>query len=468
MPGNPPKIGLLAMFFDLYLNSGDALLKSCSKFAQELAASMQTDSVVVYPGACINRADVDQAVARFEYEDVDLIVMVFLTYTPSMYSLPALLRTRLPVLIYCTQNLPAVDQTISSWDTEENHGVHGAQDMASVLRRAGRPYYFLAGHWKETRVQEELRSWFNAARVRRVLQQSSIGLIGHAMENMGDFGIDETAFQAQLGLHVHHLPMKQLAKVAEGAPQDEITSLMQTDRDRFEVQPMVTETQHEAAARLEWALRNAMKAEDLLGFASHFLSVGQEGWLDTLPFLAASNLLAEGYSFGGEGDVTSAAAVSIMQLLAGEANFTEIFTIDFGGGTVLMSHMGEGNWKMARQDTPIMMRSDPFDMIRLRQNPVSLVFTLRPGPATLLNITTGPNGRIQWIVCEGEVVDSPRLPDLTLVHNKYKPTLSVEEFLTRYSLLGGSHHQALAYGSWRASLKKLADLLGVQYYEIAP
>jgi len=35
------------------------------------------------------------------------------------------------------------------------------------------------------------------------------------------------------------------------------------------------------------------------GFAAHFLAVGDEGTLDTLPFLAASKLLAEGYGFGG-------------------------------------------------------------------------------------------------------------------------------------------------------------------------
>jgi L-arabinose isomerase len=378
-----------------------------------------------------------------------------------MYALPALLQTQKPVLLFCTQKLPAVTESVTTLDTDENHGVHGFQDMASVLRRSGRPYHFLAGYWKDLKTQSELLGWFQAAHIRQVLNHSNIGLIGHPMENMGDFGVDETAFQAQIGLHVHHLSMQQLAQTAREAPEEAIRSQMQVDKATYQMLPMVTTAEHEAASRLEWALRKTVKEKNLSGFACHFMSVSDESWMDSLPFLASSKLLAEGYSFGGEGDVTSAAAVTILQLLAGEANFTEMFTIDFGGGTVLMSHMGEGNWKMARPDSPIQMRSDPFDMVPLREKPVSLVFTLRPGAATLLNITTGPGGKLQWIICEGEVVDSPPLPNLTLVHNKFRPHMPVEEFLTRYSMLGGSHHQALTYGRHAASLCKLAALLGI-------
>jgi len=461
-----PKIGLLTLFFDMYLTSGDALLKSCTAFSLELAENLANHAVVVYPGVCINRSDVDKAVYRFETEDVDLIVVVFLTYTPSMYVLPALKKTQLPVLLFCTQKMPAVTEAITPWETDENHGVHGYQDLANVLRRAGKAYQYLAGYWKDEKTQSELISWLQAAHARKVLQSSGLGLLGYPMENMGDFGVDETAFQSQLGLHIYHLPMKAISKIAQAAPQDEIERYIQQDLTHFKVCDMVTREQHEAAVRLEWALRKTLQEKNLLGFASHFLAVGQDGWLDTLPFLAASELMAEGDSFGGEGDVTSASAVSILQMVAGEANFTEIFTIDFGGSSVLLSHMGEGNWKMARTDYPIQMRSDPFDMVPLRINPVSLVFTLRPGPATLLNITIGPDEKIQWIVSEGEVVDSAPLPKMINVHNKFKPVLPVEEFLRQYSLLGGSHHQALAYGSWSGELEKLASLMGIQYYKI--
>jgi L-arabinose isomerase len=286
------------------------------------------------------------------------------------------------------------------------------------------------------------------------------------MENMGDFALDQTAFQTQLGVHIQPLSQQRIAALAKSVPSLELQAQLDFDRQHFQAESMLTAQQHEAASRLEWALRKVLQEDHLLGFASHFMAVMEEGWLDTLPFMAASKLLAEGYSFGGEGDVTSAAAVSILQLLAGEANFTEVFTIDFGGGTVLMSHMGEGNWRMARPDSPIHLRSDPFDMGPLRVDPASLVFTLRPGPATILNLTMGPGNKLQFIVFEGEVVDSPPLPNLPLVHYKFKPSLPVADFLTRYALSGGSHHQAIAYGSQTTKLEKLASLFNIPFINL--
>jgi L-arabinose isomerase len=456
-----PKIGLLTLFFDLYLYGGDKLLQETGAFAEKLAEGFGKVSQVVFPGVCKNRWEVDLAVKSFEAGEVDLIVVIFLTYTPSMYVLPALLETRLPVLLYCTQKLPAVTSQLTLKDTDENHGVHGFQDLANILHRAGRPFHFMAGFWQDQSAQTQFSEWCQAARVRHTLKSAAIGLIGYPMENMGDFALDQTAFQTQLGVHIQPLPQQQIAAMAKSVPAPELQAQMDFDRQHFQIQSMLTPEQHEAASRLEWALRRILEENHLLGVASHFMAVGQEGWLDTLPFLAASKLLAEGYSFGGEGDVTSATAVSILQLLAGEVNFTEIFTIDFGGGTVLMSHMGEGNWRMARPGSPVQLRSDLFDMMPLRVNPASIVFTLRPGLATLFNLTTGPAGKLQFIVSEGEIVDAPPLPNLPLVHYKFKPSLPVADFLTRYALSGGSHHQAIAYGSFTTRLQKLALLLDI-------
>lgn len=458
------KVGFLALFFDLYLSGGDSLFNSSRQFGDHVAELLREDAEVVYPGVCINRQAIESAVSLFEAEKVDLIIITHLTYAPSMYAVPSLRTTQLPVLLYHTQKLKKITSAIVPWDLEENHGVHGMQDLASVLRRIGRPYFVVAG--EDQAARKELHEWIAAARLRRALSESSVGIIGHPMENMGDFGVDETNFESQIGVHVKHLSMKSLADEAQKAPADEIEAQMAFDRRHFICMESVTLDRHESAARLEWALRATIEREKLLGFASHFLTIIQEGLLDTLPFLAASKLLGEGYGFGGEGDVTSAVAVGILNHMAGEANFTEIFSVDYEGGAIFMSHMGEGNWRLAREDAPILMRSDPFDIGDLKVDPVSLVFSLRPGPATLLNITTGANGRIQWIVAEGEVVDSPPFPNLTQVHNRFVPQLLVADFLIQYSEQGGSHHLAMAYGNWKSALWKLARIMNVQFVEI--
>jgi L-arabinose isomerase len=456
-----PKIGLLTVFFDLYLVIEDDLLGSCTKFAADLVEQIGTFAEVTFPGVVKNRVETQQAVKEFEKEEVDLMVVVFLTYAPSMYVLPALLETKIPILLFCTQSLFAITETLSGRDTDENHGIHGFQDMANTLRRNKKPYHFVTGYWQNPQTLTEIQAWARAAQVQKILKKSSIGLIGYPMENMGDFGVDETAFQSQIGLHIHHIPMQAIAVSAGNAPAGEIEASMARDRQQFQAADGITQAEHESAVRIEWAIRKMMQKQELIGFSYHFLAVAQEGQIQTMPFLAASKLLSEGYSFGGEGDVTSAAAVSILQLLAGEANFTEMFSMNFAGGTVLMSHMGEGNWKMAHPDYPPRLFACPFDLVLMKVNPVSLVFTLRPGHATLFNVTFGPDGKMSWIVSEGEILDNPPLPKLNVVNFQFKPHLALEDFLTQYGTLGGSHHQAIAYGSFTQELLKLASLFNI-------
>ncbi len=183
-------------------------------------------------------------------------------------------------------------------------------------------------------------------------------------------------------------------------------------------------------------------------------------------FLAASKLMGEGYGFGGEGDATSSAAVAMMRELAGSANFTEMFTMDFAHNAVLMMHMGEGNWTMARKDEPIWALRSTLGLVDLRVAPVLLAFSLEPGDVTLVSLVTGPGGRFKLVATEGQVVDFPYVADMGRPHYKFAPAAPLADFLTRYSLAGGSHHQALVYGHWAGTVEKIATLLGVDYARI--
>jgi len=459
------KVGLLGLMLKLY-DRWPELKPMVTNFAGELARIMAPFAQVDFPGVCSTREQVEQAVMKFETDEKDLIIVVLLTYAPSHIALSALCRTKLPILIFNTQQLHAVTQDTSSLDTTRNHGMHGVQDLDNVLLRAGREFYIVTGHYKDERALAEIKSWCDAARTVSFMRHMRIGLLGYPMEGMGDFSLDHTAFLAQIGVEVQHIAMKSVAERAKAAPQEAVTKQMAEDRQRFQFQEDITEEEHEASSRLEWALRDIMRKRQLHGFAAHFIAIGEEGCLDTLPFLAASKLLAEGYSFGGEGDVTSATAVSMMQELAGEANFTEMFTMDFAGNSVLMMHMGEGNWRMARKDEPVWLLRSTLDLFDVPFQPLLLAFSLEPGDATLVNLSTAAGGKLKFIVTEGQVVDFGYIKDLGRPHYKFRPNSELSDFLTRFSLEGASHHHALAYGHWADTVERIATLLGLECVRI--
>ena len=152
------------------------------------------------------------------------------------------------------------------------------------------------------------------------------------------------------------------------------------------------------------------------GFTYHFSAVGEEGWLETVPFLAAAKLLGEGYGFGGEGDVTSAIAVAMMQGLAGSANFTEMFSMDFAGNCALMMHMGEGNWTMARKDEPVHLLRSKLGLVQVRYAPL-LLPSLEPAK-TLVSLTTGAT--VTRFTTEGGCLTSV-MRDLPAHTSKFRP-----------------------------------------------
>jgi L-arabinose isomerase len=140
-----------------------------------------------------------------------------------------------------------------------------------------------------------------------------------------------------------------------------------------------------------------------------------------------------------------------------------MFTMDFAQNAVLMMHMGEGNWTMARNDEPVHMLRSSLGLVELEVAPLLLAFSLQPGDVTLVSLFTGARGRMKLVATEGVVADFPYVPDMGRPHYKFAPNIPLGDFLTRYSLAGGSHHLALAYGHWADTIEKLASLLGVDY-----
>ena len=70
-----------------------------------------------------------------------------LTYGPGMRVARALAETRLPV---CLANIQPVPEVTAAWDMGDltyNQGIHGAQDTANAMVRAGRPFHVVTDDW---------------------------------------------------------------------------------------------------------------------------------------------------------------------------------------------------------------------------------------------------------------------------------------------------------------------------------
>ena len=174
----------------------------------------------------------------------------------------------------------------------------------------------------------------------------------------------------------------------------------------------LTDRDLEITARAELSLRRMVADERLDAMSFQFMAIGEDERAQTVPFVAVSRLMAEGVGFAGEGDLVGAAGTWLLGQLRPPATFSEIFTIDFEGNSLLMSHMGEANVAMARADRKVPLVARPQPITRTRGRQLVLVTSLEPGPATLFALTLGPKGRWRLIssrmrIVDGEVVFRP-------------------------------------------------------------
>jgi L-arabinose isomerase len=460
-------VGLLALTLELYEKLAPELRQDREEWVrQQVLPVLNQRAHVLFERAVFRTEDIGAVIAGFEAAGADALLVLLLSYSPSQVSLPALQRTRLPIVIWNTQELLAVDQHYGPLELRNNHGVHGTQDLANVLLRAGVRFHYVTSHLHDPNGVDELNDFFAAAAAARRLRGAKIGMLGYPFPGMGDFAVDATHFEATLGCSQTILTVEDYIKRAATADAGAVAKLMAEYRTSYDVANDITGADLESTARVELALHGMVADHGLWGLTYQFLAFGDDERTPTVPFVAASRLMAEGIGFGGEGDVIATAATSFLNWLNPPASFSEIFTIDFTGNSVLMSHMGEANVAMARRDRKVPLVARPTPITRTRDRQLALVTSFEPGPATFAALAQAPQGKWRLIVSPVTIEDFGPLASLCVPHFKIKPTGDVRKFLTDYANAGGPHHNMVCFGDARRKLRFAAGLTGAEYVEI--
>ena len=463
-----PRVGLLALTLELYEELAPDLRGSREQWLKDaVLPALAPMAEVEFRGAQYRREDVDASVAEFEHSGVDALLVLSLTYSPSQIALPALTRTRLPIVVWNTQELFAVTERFGTSEMIGNHGVHGTQDLASVLLRSGVRFEYVTSHLSDPGGLEPLEDFFVAASAANRLRRARLGLMGYPFPGMGDFAVDTTQLVATLGCQWSALSVEDYIQRAERAPRDEVEQLKAEYRELYDLADDLTDDDLDATARAELSLRSMVSEKRLDALSYQFMSLGEDERTVTLPFVAASRLMAEGIGFGGEGDLVGAAGTWLLNRLMPPASFSEVFTIDFESGGLFMSHMGEANVAMARTDRKVPLVARPTPITRTRARQLALVTSFQPGPATLCALVRGPSGRWRLIASRMQIDDFGPLSAMAVPHFKLLPqALDVRDWLTAYAKSGGPHHNAVCFGNATRRIRAAAALLDADYCEV--
>ncbi|WP_433598763.1 L-fucose/L-arabinose isomerase family protein [Nocardia sp. CA-135953] len=463
---NPkPRIGLLGIMQALYDDMIPGIAERQDRYAHDISEQLADLADWTVGRPVKDRRDAEAVMREFVNADLDGVMVVMLTYGPAMRVARLFNENRLPVLLANIQPEPTVTPAWDMADMTYNQGIHGAQDTANAMVRADRPFTVVTDDWRTPEFAVRVDRWARAARAVTAWRSLKVGVFGYAMNDMGDIRVDENALLRALGPEISFVAPGDLYRGSQAVTDDDVAALMAWEDRKFAIDPALTGAEREDHARMQIAIERILTDRGYGAYSTHFDAIGEDGRFQRLPLAAASSLMAKGYGYGAEGDAMAAAMVYAGHQLIGDGHFTEMYAMDFPSDSILMSHMGEGNWRIARTDEPVRLIRRELGIGKLDEPPTFL-FRYRPGPATLACLVSLGGEKFRLVVAEGTVLDSQELPALEMPYGQFRPASGVRACMDGWLTVGGPHHQVMNIGHHAADWQVFCQLAGIEFVQV--
>ena len=460
-----PRIGILGIMQELYDHMIPGITERQAGYTRDIASRLDHVADWTVGEPVKNRADAERVMRAFANADLDGVLITMLTYGPAMRVARLLSENRLPVLLANIQPEPHVTPAWDMADMTYNQGIHGAQDTANAMVRAGRPFQVITDDWHSDEFAADVARWARAARAVTAWRSLKIGVFGYAMNQMGDIRVDENALLRALGPQIDFLAPGDLWRATQSVNGDEVSALLQWENERFDIDPRLSAEEREDHVRMQLAIEGMLVDRGYRAYSTHFDAIGEDGRFARLPLAAASSLMAKGYGYGAEGDALAAAMVYAGHQLLGDAHFTEMYAMDFPSDSILMSHMGEGNYAIARTDEPVRLIKRELGIGKLA-DPPTFLFRYRPGPATLASLVALGGEKFRLVVAEGENLDAPPLPSLEMPYGQFRPASGVRACMNAWLAHGGTHHMVMNLGHHAGDWQVFSRLAGIECIDV--
>ncbi|MDP9727477.1 L-fucose/L-arabinose isomerase family protein [Alicyclobacillus tolerans] len=484
------RIGLYSIGLQTYWKQFDGLKERLLGYGQFIEQKMSSYGEVHNYGMVDTEEEGRRAGEWFNQKNVDLIFCHSATYATSTTILPIHQICKKPVIVL---NLQPTDQlqyentTTGEWLA--NCGACPVPEISNAFHRAKIPFRVVNGllgleetsaismsnevtcnHSQAKRAWLQIEEWLQAASVLRTLQHCRFGFLGNTYSGMLDMYSDFTLLQSKFGIHIEILEMCDLHRLLQTVTENEVARKLEETLEMFTIpddSPSDPIARKPTMEQLNWACRVAAAEEKLvdeyhLDALSYYYHGSPENTYEKIQsgsILGHSLLTARGIPCAGEGDLKTAIAMKICDILGIGGSFSEIVVVDYVNETILLGH--DGPFHIAISDGKPILRG--MGLYHGKQGSgISVEAKVKTGPITTLNVTQTHNGDIKMIMGEGESINGPIMKignTQTPIRFRSHPDIYMEKWFKE----SPTHHCALAIGHHSSVLQKTSELLGCQY-----
>jgi L-arabinose isomerase len=469
------KIGLFGIGLAAYWEQFPGLedrLKGYLSIAEEKIRAMHPQ--IINLGLIDNADKAFDAGRRFRREDVDIIFLYVTTYALSSTVLPVVQRAKVPVVILNLTPEMAIDYEAFNKMNDRTQmtgewlafcAACPVPEIANVFHRTGIKFHQITGMLhNDPECWGEVTEWVEAARVAHIMAYNRMGCMGHYYSGMLDIYTDLTQQYAGFGGHIEMLEVDELAAMRKLVTAEQIAGRVELFYQQFDVQDDCSKVELERAARTSVALDQLAVKYQLGSMAYYYKGTGNDDNEDTINSIILGNslLTANGIPVAGEYEIKNAQAMKIMDSFGAGGSFTEYYAMDFAADIVLMGHDGPGHIAIAEGKTKV----KPLGVFHGKVgNGLSVEMSVKNGPVTLLSVVETTGGKLMLLVAEGESVAGPIL-EIGNTNSRYRFSLGASKFTEQWNSYGPAHHCAVGLGHIGSKIKKLGQLLNMEFVQI--
>ncbi|MEO3405431.1 arabinose isomerase [Mucilaginibacter sp. CAU 1740] len=472
---NTVKAGLFGIGLQAYWEQFDGLKERLTGYldtvAQHLAAF---DAEIVNVGLVDTPQLAFDSGAVFKREDVDIIFLYVSTYALSATVLPVVKKANVPVIVLNLSPEASIDykkfnnlsnRTAMTGEWLAHCSSCSVPEIANVFNRNKIAFYQVTGMLNnDSHVWNEVEEWLDAARVARTMYYNRLGVMGNYYSGMMDIYTDLTLQCSTFGGHIEVIEVDELSGLRTTVTEQEIADKLQEIEQEFDVQEDCSSAELHRAAQTAVALDKLIDKHQLGSLAYYHKGSGNPANENTVTSVILGNSLLTGKNVpvAGEYEIKNAQAMKIMDSFGAGGSFTEYYAMDYNDDVVLMGHDGPCHPRIAEGKIKV----KPLQVYHGKVgNGLSVEMSVSHGPVTLFSVVEAGDGKLKFLVAEGESVPGAIL-EIGNTNSRYKFQIGARAFTEAWNEQGSAHHCAIGRGHMASRIKKLGDILKVETIKI--
>lgn len=492
-PALKPRIGLYSVGLQAYWAQFPGLRERLEHYGEFIASRLSAWAEVFNYGLVDTEAAGREAGEWLNARNVDLVFCHAATYATSSIVLPVHQACHAPAVFLNLQPTARINyERTTTGEWLAHCGACPVPEFSNALNRAGIAFRVVNGllgltetpagsladeataHLPEAiRAWTEIEQWTRAAAVPRTLKRSRFGFLGNTYSGMLDMYSDFTMLQAQTGIHVEVLEMCDLDRLLRSVTPaetklklDEVHAMFQISGDS----PSDPIARKPTAEQLDWSCKVAAAQEklvrefnlDALCYYYHGAPGGEYEKLQGGFIVGHSLLTARGIPCAGEGDMKTAIAMKICDILGTGGSYSEIVCVDYIDHTILLGH--DGPFHIAISEGQPILRG--MGLYHGKQGTgVSVEAKVRKGAITTLGLTQTGDGKLKLIISEGDSTNGP-IMRIGNTQTPIKFSQHPDDYMAAWFAEAPTHHCALSIGHNASLFRKVSELMDIRQAEV--